>query len=361
MAGRSAGRTATAAENGLPHDAQPRRLLRRAAQVLALFAVLAAVVAFAPGLGEVRRLLGHADPRWLAVGVALEFLSGVSYVLAFRPVFCPTMSWRTTWEISWAELGMGSLVPASGAGGLALGAWILSRGGMAGDQIARRSVAFFLLKSSVNFVAVAVIGLLFALGVIGPHQPLWRTLLPALLAVLVIVAVVEVGRLGQPSRPDDEVQGMRRFWIHTRRALVGGVREAVSLVRELHPGILIGSIGYWAFDNAVLWATFHAVGASPPISVILMGYLIGQLGGALPIPGGIGGIDLGLVGTLIVYGAPADATVAAVLAYRVILFWLPLIIGGISFWSLRRALNQPDRPDICFTPVPETVSLPHAR
>jgi uncharacterized protein (TIRG00374 family) len=256
---------------------------------------------------------------------------------------------------------MGSIVPASGAGGLALGAWILNRSGMPGDQIARRSVAFFLLKSSVNFVAVAVLGLLFALGVIGPDQPLWRTLVPAVLAVLVILAVIAVGRLGEPSKPDDETKGMRRFWIHTRRALVGGVREAVSLVRDRHPGIFVGSIGYWAFDNAVLWATFHAVGASPPISVILMGYLIGQLGGALPIPGGIGGIDLGLVGTLIVFGAPADDTVAAVLAYRLILFWLPLIIGAYSFWSLRRALNQPDRPDICFTPVPETVSLPSAR
>ena len=52
----------------------------------------------------------------------------------------------------------GSIVPASGAGGLALGAWILRRGGMPAERIARRSVAFFLIKSSVNFVAVAVLG-----------------------------------------------------------------------------------------------------------------------------------------------------------------------------------------------------------
>ena len=100
--------------------------------------------------------------------------------------------------------------------------------------------------------------------------------------------------------------------------------------------MLAGSVGYWAFDNAVLWATFHAVGLSPPLTVILMGYLIGQLGGLLPIPGGIGGIDGGLIGTLIVYGAPAAGTAAAVLGYRVILFWLPLILGGIAFAALRR-------------------------
>jgi uncharacterized membrane protein YbhN (UPF0104 family) len=64
----------------------------------------------------------------------------------------------------------------------------------------------------------------------------------------------------------------------------------------------------------VLWVTFHAVGADVPLSVVLMGYLIGQLGGLLPLPGGVGGIDGGLIGTLVVYGAPAAATAAAVLA-----------------------------------------------
>jgi uncharacterized protein (TIRG00374 family) len=110
----------------------------------------------------------------------------------------------------------------------------------------------------------------------------------------------------------------------------------------------------------VLWATFHAVGATVPLTVVLMGYLIGQLGGLLPIPGGVGGIDGGLIGTLVVYGAPAAATTAAVLAYRVILFWLPLIVGGAAFASLRKGLNRPDRPDLCWTPsaaIPE-VSLP---
>ena len=111
--------------------------------------------------------------------------------------------------------------------------------------------------------------------------------------------------------------------------------------------MLAGAIGYWAFDNAVLWATFHAFGASPPLTIVLMGYLIGQLGGLLPLPGGVGGIDGGLIGTLVVYGAPAAATAAAVLAYRVILFWLPLLGGAVAFASLRRGLADPERPDLC--------------
>jgi uncharacterized protein (TIRG00374 family) len=75
--------------------------------------------------------------------------------------------------------------------------------------------------------------------------------------------------------------------------------------------------------------------------VILLAYLIGQLGGLLPIPGGIGGIDGGLIGTFIVFGVPASAATAAVLAYRLILFWIPLVLGAVAFLSLRRSLVRP--------------------
>ena len=83
------------------------------------------------------------------------------------------------------------------------------------------------------------------------------------------------------------------------------------------------------------------------MTVVLMGYLIGQLGGLLPIPGGIGGIDGGLIGTLIVYGVPAAGTAAAVLAYRLILFWLPLLVGGFAFASLRRDMPESGELSSC--------------
>jgi uncharacterized protein (TIRG00374 family) len=111
--------------------------------------------------------------------------------------------------------------------------------------------------------------------------------------------------------------------------------------------VFVGAIGYWAFDNAVVWACIRAFGLAPPLTLVLMGYLLGQLGGLLPLPGGIGGIDGGLIGALVVYGLPAAATAAAVLAYRVILFWLPLVLGGLAFAALQRGLNDPERPDLC--------------
>ena len=332
----------------LPQDFEPRRLRRRAAELALVLAVAALVVVLAPGLGGVRDELGNASPGWLALAVVLELLSGVSYVLLFRPVFCRRMSWRSSWEISWSELAAGSIVPASGAGGLALGAWILHRGGMSSDRIARRSVAFFLIKSSVNFVAVAVLGTALAVGIIGPGLSLWLTALPAAMAVALIAVVLTIPRLGPGADAPRDAGRVRRGFTTARRSVIGGVGEAIEIVRSRDVLVLSGALGYWAFDNAVLWATYEAFGADVPLSVILLGYLIGQLGGLLPLPGGFGGIDGGLIGTLIVFGAPAAATAAAVLAYRLILFWLPLAVGGIAFASLRRGLTvAPVRADLC--------------
>jgi uncharacterized membrane protein YbhN (UPF0104 family) len=268
-------------------------------------------------------------------------------------VFCPPLPRRTAREIAWSELAVGSLAPTSGAAGLALGAWILHEGGMPAERIARRSVAFFLIKSSVNFAAVAGLGLLLAVGLLGPSLSLWLTALPAALSLLVIGAVLALPRLAPREDPGPGAPRWRRALWQARAAVAGGSTEAVRILRSGNVRVIAGAMGYWAFDNAVLWATFKAFGASVELSVILMGYLIGQLGGLLPLPGGIGGIDGGLIGTLIVYGAPAAVTAAAVLAYRLILFWLPLAIGAFAFASLRRGLNRPDRPDLCEVPDAE--------
>jgi uncharacterized membrane protein YbhN (UPF0104 family) len=316
-------------------------------QAIAALAVLVAIVVLAPGLGEVRDRLAGADPGWLALATLLEGLSFASYVVMFGPIFCTGLSWRRSWQIGGAELAMGSLVPASGAGGLALGAWVLHRGGMPGQRIARRSVAFFLIKSGVNFVAVAVLGTVMALGIIGPDLSLWLTAVPAAAATLAIAAVVAIPHLGPGRSPGPDASRLRRGVSAARRAVIDGTAEAGQILRSGDRRVLAGSFGYWAFDNAVLWATFHAFALSPPLTIILMGYLIGQLGGLLPIPGGIGGIDGGLIGTMIVYGLPAAATAAAVLAYRVILFWLPLLLGAVAFNRLRKGLDDPSRPDLC--------------
>src|SRR5690349_1900769 len=120
----------------MPEEFAPRRLARRTLQIVAVLALVGLVLVLAPGLGHVRDLLAAASPGWIVLAVVLEGLSCVSYVFMFRPIFCLNMPWRTSWEIGLSEVGAGSIVPASGVGGLALGAWILSEGGMPAERIA---------------------------------------------------------------------------------------------------------------------------------------------------------------------------------------------------------------------------------
>src|SRR4051794_26655140 len=155
-----------------------RLLRRRALEAIGLLAVLGLIAWLAPGLGEVRDNLRGADGGWLAAAVALEGLSCLSYVLMFRPIFCDRMTWRSASELGLSELAVGSLLPASGAGGLAFGAWALRKSGMPALQIAERSVAFFSLKSGANFVAVAVLGIAMFAG-LGPSLSPLLTILPA--------------------------------------------------------------------------------------------------------------------------------------------------------------------------------------
>jgi hypothetical protein len=83
----------------MPDEFEPGRLVRRTLQIVALLAVVGLVLLLAPGLGEVRDLLTEARPEWVALAVAFEAMSCVSYMLLFRPIFCHNMPWRTSWEI----------------------------------------------------------------------------------------------------------------------------------------------------------------------------------------------------------------------------------------------------------------------
>jgi uncharacterized membrane protein YbhN (UPF0104 family) len=325
----------------VPRELDTRRLTRRALWVMGGIAALFLIALLAPGLGEVRDLLERAELPWLLLAVGLEAASSLSYVAMFKPSFCRLMTWRSNAEIALSELAVGSIVPASGAGGVALGAWILTRSGMPGRVVAQRSIAFLLIKSSVNFVAVAVLGFAMALGA-GPHRSPLLTALPAALAVVTLVGV-PVGARSLARAGARRSAGKLRT---VALSICEGTAEAGRLLRTGDPLLYGGAIGYWLFDNLVLLAAFHAFGVSPPVIIVLMAYLVGQLGGALPIPGGLGGIDGGLIGSLILYGVdPAQAT-AAVLLYRVVLFWVPLLMGVPALISLRRGIDRAERRDL---------------
>ena len=324
-----------------PPEVEPSRLRRRVLWLVAVIVAAVVLIAVLPGLASLRSRFAHGDPGWLSLGALLKLLSGLSYVAAFRSVFCRGMRWRTSAEIGFSELGANAVLPTGGAGGLALGAWALHRGGMDSGRIARRSVAFFVLTSLPNVLGVIIIGLGLALGVFDGRASLALTLVPAAVAAAAIVFTITGARWAAAAaeRRDARVGADSRL-ARVLRTLADGVEEGLALLRGRDPWLLLGLAGYLAFDVMIMWATFHAFGLAPPLAIVWFAYLIGELGGLIPVPGGIGGVDLGLVGTYVLYHVPLAAATAAVLAYRAIALLVPMLVGGVAFLLLRRSLAR---------------------
>jgi uncharacterized membrane protein YbhN (UPF0104 family) len=308
-----------------------------------MLAIAVVVVTLAPGLGELRSRVAHAQLAWVGIACVFEVLSVLAYVPAFRAVFCERMSWATSYKIAVGEEGAGSLFPLGGAGSLALGVWALRRGGMPVDEIARKTVAFFLLTSAVPVGMLFVLGAGLATGILPGGGGLLLTVLPAAVAGGAIAATLAMRRLARGAEARIRQQGEGSRWVRIAPAFsatADGIDEALHQLRQANPLLLVGLLGYLIFDVLVFWASFRAVGASPDLPLIWMAYLIGQLGNWLPVPGGIGGTELGLVGALVLYGLPAVTATAAVLLYRVIELWIPAVLGIAAFVQLRVLLRR---------------------
>ena len=117
-------------------------------------------------------------------------------------------------------------------------------------------------------------------------------------------------------------------------ATSAGLRDALHHLRSQDPALL-GAILFWAFQIAVLWAAFHAFGDAPPLAVLIQAFFVGMLGNLLPIPGGVGGVEGGMIGAFAAFGVDAGLAVVAVLVFRAFTFWLPLAARRDRLLQLR--------------------------
>jgi uncharacterized protein (TIRG00374 family) len=337
----------------MPEELSPRHLRTRLFQLAALVVLVVVAIWVTPGLGALRSRLDHAAAGWLVVAGVAELLSTLSYVVIFRSVFCRHMSWRMSYQIGMAEQAANSLLPAGGAGGLALGAWALSRGGMKGEHIARRTVAFFLLTSLANVGTLIVFAVGFAVGILHGNTVPVFTYSFAGAGVIAFALTFSLpalhARFSARRAPLSADAGRVRVAIrHGIDALADGIRDSGTLLRQEPLGVLTGAFGYMVFDIVAIGAAFAAFGYSPAVGVLVVAYLIGQLGGLLPLPGGIGGVEGGLIGSYALYHVPVADAGAAVLAYRVLALWIPAALGSVAFVQLRTLLrHKANAPTIC--------------
>ena len=350
----------------MPRELRSRHLLVRVAEIIAVIAVVALAITALPGLDEVRARLQDADPVWVAAIVVAEIASCAGYVLVFRSTFCSEMSWGLSYDIAMAELAANSLLPAGGAGGLALGVWALRQAGMPTSNIARRTVAFFVITSAANFLALIVVGIGVFVGIVAGRGSAVLTLVPALITALGVLLVGFSPRLlralGQRGAGADPARwsGRARLALRTGVGTVAdGVDQAIALLRDHSFGVVVGSFAYMAFDIAALGFGFAAVGPAPTFGVLVLGYLIGQLGNLIPVPGGIGGTEGALIGIFALYGVNIPQATAAVLLYRLFQLLIPAFLGVPAFVLLRRRLARADQPALVCAPLAlDVVKLP---
>jgi len=299
-------------------------------------------------LGPTLHRLRAGDPKWLGFGVVLEALSLGGYVALFRTVFSchgVRIGWKASYQITMAGVVATKLFAAAGAGGVALTVWALRASGLSARSVARRVLALEFFLYGVYAGTLVVVGVGLRSGLFAGRAPWTLTVAPAVLGAAVIVVLLSVRALPNDfERRMKPLAGARRG----RRLLARlasapwAVHEALdiafSLIKERKPW-LIGAIAYWGFDIATLWACFHAFGLPPPVAVIVMAYFVGALANALPLPGGLGGVEAGMIGVFLAFGTHASLAILAVLSYRLISFWLPTVPGAAAYLQLRRTVG----------------------
>jgi uncharacterized membrane protein YbhN (UPF0104 family) len=325
------------------------RLRRRLATTALLIALAVALLAAIPGLQGVLREIRHLGPGWIAVGVALELASDISFVVVFR-LFFDRLERGDARLLGWVEQGSGALLPGGGAGGLAIGGWLIHLTGVPVHWIARRSGGLFFLGAATSGLALVGSGVALIAGAPGPDGVV-TVVLPTTLAAIVFALIAALPGLvrTRPRTPR---------WI---AAIASGVDDARQVALGGRPSWrLLGAAGYLAFDIAVLWVFLDALGPAPSIAAVIFAYSVGYAANSLPVPGGIGVLDAGLTGALVLYGISPVHAAAAAIVYHAVAFWVPGLGGIAAYARLRPRLLRASHADAELRLTPEPIASEEA-
>ena len=327
-----------------------RRAIAFALFVLSALAFLYFVLPKLAGVTTTLHRLERGNTWWIIIGGMLELLAYGGYGVLFKTVVVRDsrlIGWRENYQITMAGLAATRLFAAAGAGGIALTAWALRRSGMEPRLVACRMVAFLGVLYAIYAGSLLLDGVGLGIGLFPGGGSFAITIVPAIVAAVLLAVAGAVALL--PADVERQLQrsasraGRLGRWLGSAAAapalVTSGLRTAIDLIRAREPGLL-GAVAWWGFDVSVLWAMFHAFGQPPPFTVILMAYFIGTLGNLLPLPGGLGGVEGGMIGAFAAFGVDFNLSVLAVLSYRGISFWLPTLPGTVAYFQLRRTVAR---------------------
>jgi uncharacterized membrane protein YbhN (UPF0104 family) len=319
----------------------------------------AGVAAVVVALGVVHRSavdaggnsLAGADGEWLAVAVLATvamWIAGTVSLLGTIPVRPPL---GRVFAVQMAASFANHLLPA-GSGAIAVNVRFLQRHGIsrgaAVGAVGLNSLATGLTHLALLAGAVVVApATLDRLGARVPRpagRPITAPLLhpgpgtALVLGVLGALAVLAV-TLRRPRR----WLARRAVRVVSGLACMAGEMRALTAVLR-HPGraaaLWLGSLALPLFHTLILFAILRGLGVPITIGTVLVIYLgVSSVTAVLPSPGAIGGLDVALVAGLAAAGASSPVAVGAVLGYRMITVWLPLLpAAGMFVFLLRRRI-----------------------
>jgi uncharacterized protein (TIRG00374 family) len=333
-------------------DFTPRRLALIAVFVVVSIVALYFLLPQLAGLEDTWHRIEDGSPGWLALALLFTLGSFAGYVALFQGVFVRAetkarIGWRESYQITMAGLAATRLLAAGGAGGLVLTAWALRRSGMQRRQVADKTLSFLILTYLVYMVALVVAGFGLWWGLFEGRHPFAMTVVPALIALGLLTAGMAMAlvptdfqrRLEGTARRQGRLGRWAQKAANVPASWSSGMRDALHHVRDRDPAIL-GAIAFWACQILVLWAAFRAFGEAPPPAILVMGFFVGMFGNLLPLPGGIGGVDGGMIGAFAAFGVDVSLAVVAVLVYRGFVFWLPTIPGAVAYFQLRKTIDR---------------------
>lgn len=293
--------------------------------------------------------LTSLDPIWFTAAIALE-VAHFTCTIALQRIALRTKAWFSVATSQLAGNAISLVVP----GGAAVGA----------------ATQFRMLAAAGNDTTTAVGGLTaFSLLGIAGLLALPIFVLPAILAGTPIASGLEYAALlglvafflfsGFAAavlvldRPicwaGRVVQAARNRW-RRRAAPMTDLPDRLLRERNRIRDVLgrrwkaatLLSSGRLFFDYGCLLATIRATGANSNPSLVLLAYAVAGLLALIPItPGGLGIVEAGLSGLLILAGVPAGDAVVATLAYRIISYWLPIFVGPFAYFAFRLRYGKP--------------------
>jgi uncharacterized protein (TIRG00374 family) len=326
----------------------PRSVRRVAAWLAFALVVEYLVLPQIAGTRKAISLLGHVNPIYLLGGFGLEAASIVAYGQLTRSVLpsdrgCPSL-W-TIVRIQLATLGLSHTVPGGAAAGSSLSYRLLTDAGVDGPD-AGFAMATQGLGSAVVLNALLWLALIVSIPFTG-FNPLYLTV--ALVGAVVLTAF-GLAVLLLTRGEDRAATFLGRVAGHL--PLIDGsavervVHRLAARLRELATDrrLLGRAVGWaaanWLLDAASLWvfvAAFNHGHLVDPVE-LLVAYGLANVLAAIPLtPGGLGIIEGVLTSSLVGFGTPRGIAILGVLSWRLVNFWLPIPVGGISYLSFKVA------------------------